>query len=47
MKNGGPQAAVPIHDKGDYFTPCISLLISGAIRNSTTPAPIRDQKPKV
>jgi hypothetical protein len=31
----------------DYFTPCISFWISGAIRNSSTPPAISDQKPKV
>ena len=30
-----------------YFTPCISFWISGAIRNSSTPAPSSAQKPKV
>src|SRR6185312_8987827 len=30
-----------------YRTPCISLLISGAIRNSSTPPPSRTQKPNV
>lgn len=30
-----------------YFTPCISLLTSGATRNSSTPEPTSAQKPKV
>ncbi len=30
-----------------HFTPCISLWISGAIRNSSTPKPSRIQKPMV
>ena len=31
----------------DYFTPCISFWINGAIRNSATPPMIRIQKPWV
>src|SRR3546814_3897588 len=31
----------------DYRTPCINLLINGAIRNSRTPAPASSQKLKV
>ena len=34
-------------DPPDHFTPCISLLISGAIRNSTAPEPTSAQKPYV
>gem|GEM_PF-5580150 len=30
-----------------HFTPCISLLISGATANNTTPDPTSDQKPNV
>src|SRR6185312_1857159 len=30
-----------------HLTPCISLLISGASRNSSTPPPSRIQKPEV
>ena len=47
-ENGSPQAAVPVsREENAYFTPCISFWISGAIRNSSTPEPIRAQKPKV
>lgn len=48
MKEGGPEAAFQLRDGAvRYFTPCISFWISGAIRNSTTPAPIRIQNPIV
>lgn len=30
-----------------YFTPCMNLLTSGAAMNSTSPAPMSAQKPKV
>lgn len=40
-KNGGPRAAVFQRSEQTYFTPCISFWISGAIRNSSTPEPIR------
>lgn len=33
--------------EADYFTPCISRWINGAISSSSTPAPISSQKPMV
>ncbi|GAB1406869.1 hypothetical protein MASR1M8_07880 [Thermomonas brevis] len=48
-ENGDPKAAVSECPAaaGAYFTPCISRWISGATRNSSTPAPTSAQKPKL
>lgn len=42
-----PKAGSRIPDPDPHLTPCINLLISGAMRNSSTPAPSSSQKPVV